>query len=70
MYSYQPSSEKWNIVKRGTPATEHQQWYLELLGWGREDVTKFGAHILIQDIISAIYESTKTRIEKSPQTLF
>jgi len=51
MYSYQPAAGKWAKVKRGISATEAQQQFLIYLGWGRENVTKFAATVLIQSIL-------------------
>jgi len=53
MYSYQPTSGKWNKVIRGKPATEKQQAFLIKLGWGREDLTAGGAWVLINAIINS-----------------
>lgn len=53
MYSYQPASGKWNKIKEGIPATEKQQEFLVKLGWGREDVTKESASILIDEILNS-----------------
>lgn len=48
--------DKWHLVKNGKPATEKQQRYLEILGWGRDNVTKQGASVLISSILEAIHE--------------
>ena len=53
MWDYKHYNNKWSKSVNLEPATEKQQKYLEILGWGRDNLTKNGASVIIRSILEA-----------------